>query len=284
MSELLAITIPIYKSETDHLEMISLKQCLKLLNTYPIIFFAPCDLDTKFYESVCEDADVDFKVERFDKKFFIGTGSYNKLMLSPAFYKRFINYKYILIYQLDAFIFKNDLVEWTQSDYDYVGAPIFLQQADTFDDSWCVGNGGFSLRKIEKHIRALQTFSYIKNIRELFEEILAQKTIKEKLKALCKLPLNLTVRNNSYYKFNTFPKNEDYFFGDYAPKTFDWFKVPTVREAAKFSIEGAIRTCYEFNGYEIPTGCHAWPKYDLPFWKPFIEKFGHLVERSKEFN
>jgi hypothetical protein len=32
--------------------------------------------------------------------------------LSASFYERFLDTKYILIYQLDAFVFKDELQEW----------------------------------------------------------------------------------------------------------------------------------------------------------------------------
>ena len=87
-------------------------------------------------------------------------------MLSNFFYSAFREYDYMLLYQLDAFVFKNELLYWCNKNYDYIGAPwiaskqtllkkIELQfkskrkqkRAEIF---FKVGNGGFSLRRIQK--------------------------------------------------------------------------------------------------------------------------------------
>lgn len=45
-------------------------------------------------------------------------------MLSAEFYDRFAAYEYVLIYQLDAFVFADRLAEFCQMGYDYIGAPV----------------------------------------------------------------------------------------------------------------------------------------------------------------
>ena len=32
------------------------------------------------------------------------------------------------------------------------------------------------------------------------------------------------------------------------------------------------------NQDRLPFGCHAWFRYDLEFWRPHIEAFGHDLE------
>lgn len=54
---------------------------------------------------------------------FVSVDSYNEMMLSPDFYRRFQVYDFMLIYQLDAFVFRDELDEWVAKDYDYIGAP-----------------------------------------------------------------------------------------------------------------------------------------------------------------
>ena len=50
--------------------------------------------------------------ESFEDEYFKGISGYNRLMMSEVFYRRFIGYEYILIYQLDAYIFKDELKKW----------------------------------------------------------------------------------------------------------------------------------------------------------------------------
>ena len=58
----------------------------------------------------------------FNDTYFESIYGYNQLMLNVEFYEAFSK-KYILIYQTDAFIFKDDLNYWCEKDYDYIGAP-----------------------------------------------------------------------------------------------------------------------------------------------------------------
>src|SRR3546814_12069713 len=65
----------------------------------------------------------DLGVCSFDDGYFKDISSYNSLMMSSAFYQSFLEYKYILIHQTDAFVFNNELKEWCEKDFDYIGDP-----------------------------------------------------------------------------------------------------------------------------------------------------------------
>jgi hypothetical protein len=66
--------------------------------------------------------------------------NYNNLLISKSFYENFIS-KFVLIFQTDSLIRRK--IDSDFFNYDYVGAP--------WKDNCqvCVGNGGFSLRKVE---------------------------------------------------------------------------------------------------------------------------------------
>jgi Protein of unknown function (DUF5672) len=261
-----AITIPIYKETPNADELASLNQCLKILNNHPVIFFAPESLNTKVYEEVLKNK---FTVERFDNQYFTDLTAYNRLMLNRKFYKKFKRFKYILIYQLDAWVFKDDLQYWCSAGYDYIGAPWF--------DNWnvinpgtefCgVGNGGFSLRKVKSHIKALQTFSYIQQPADIFSSFLKGR---RSLSAFKQLLLALTIRNNTFYKFNKYQENEDRFWGIVVKNNFSWFKVPDMLTAAKFSLEINAVMLYNMLNKQVPFGCHALEKYDPDFLDQLI--------------
>ena len=95
MSKRVAIVIPIYKNTLDANEAKSLAQCKKVLHQYPIIFVAPKSLDAEFLTN-------DDQVERFDDAYFKSPKTYNKLLINPLFYERFIDYEFMLIHQLSA--------------------------------------------------------------------------------------------------------------------------------------------------------------------------------------
>ena len=69
---------------------------------------------------------------------------------------------------------------------------------------------------------------------------------------------------------------EDKLIFDYMAKQ-EGFKLAPVADAVKFSFETNPDVLYRINGHRLPTGCHAWWQYNLPFWKPFIESYGYRL-------
>ncbi|MFT3825794.1 MAG: DUF5672 family protein [Chitinophagaceae bacterium] len=171
----LAIVVPVYKISPDSDEAFSLKQCLKVLFRHDIYLVCAEGLAIEEYEKIIqankgEETTVSFM--RFPAQYFSSIAGYNQLMLSKDFYKKFSAYQYMLIYQLDAFIFRDDLENWCSKGYDYVGAPwinwswsehyarfltlprkVFTKLG--YKGYNLVGNGGFSLRKTTSFINNL---------------------------------------------------------------------------------------------------------------------------------
>lgn len=105
--ELVKIVIPVYKTDLNVYETISLNQVVHVFKDYTKIIIKPASLDIKVILGKYENQ---FDVQDFDDDYFIDLVGYNSLMLSPEFYKRFLDSKYILIYQLDAFVFRDELL------------------------------------------------------------------------------------------------------------------------------------------------------------------------------
>jgi hypothetical protein len=259
----IAVTIPVYKKKPTISEIKSLQQCVRILSKRHFVFFAGNSFDASFYENVCSDK-VSFHIERFDDIFFKNVIGYNRLMLSQQFYKRFLQIKYLFIYQLDSFIFKDDLDYWCDLDYDNVGAPWFVgfdkpEQPYVFLGA---GNGGCTLRKTSSCHRILTTFKYLDNPFKIFQQN----------KSLIKLIKDITIQNNFYYRLNNFELNEDYFFASKAAEKFKWFRNCPPEKSVQFSFEVAPSFLFKLNNYRLPMCCHGWEKYEYDFWKPFIEK------------
>lgn len=261
-----AIAIPLYKEKPDRLELLSLQQCMNILHQHPFIFFVPESLNTIFYQEYCANK-ISFKFQKFKDNYFSGLKSYNKLMMSPVFYRQFSMFEYILIYQLDAWVFRDELLYWCKKGYDYIGAPWFKGWDKASPGAECIGigNGGLSLRKVSSHRRVLHSFSYIKKPRELFNNFKINKNFNE----FTEFIKRLTIKNNTFYLFNDYKSNEDYFWGSVVPANFKWFKLPPVSEALKFSIE-VNPSHFIKKEEELPFGCHAWQKYEPEFWKKYI--------------
>lgn len=246
-----AVVIPVYKPRLTAHEEVSYGRCLQVLGGRKIVLVAPKGLDLGNY--LLEDRD--WGVRRFPRRFFSGIAQYNKLMLSPGFYRQFLDYSYILVHQLDAFVFSDQLRAWCAREYDYIGAPWPGGMRIAPISFWgsehirrllpfwnrrrlCyVGNGGFSLRRVRSCIRLL-----------------------DKHRLIAKL----------------WAVNEDGFFSAYGQAE-SWFRIPSAGTAAAFSFEKEPRTLYERNRSRLPFGCHAWAKWDIAFWRPIFATLGYDI-------
>lgn len=150
-----AVVIPFYRESISELEKISLKQAISMFSYENIVFVIPNSLTEVF-------AQTKYRSVHFSDKFFCSVSAYNKLMLSKEFYQKFIDYEYILIYQLDAFVFSNQLHRFCQYEYDYIGAPWLYGMFYYKNPENCVkyvGNGGLSLRKVDSFLHILEGYT-----------------------------------------------------------------------------------------------------------------------------
>jgi hypothetical protein len=273
----IVIVIPVWKEEMTEFEKISFMQCLHVMKGYTVCMISYIHLNIDKYLEILNSNSVEYRLFFFEKSIFDSVESYNHLMMSVEFYINFIQFKYILIYQLDCFVFRDDLLSWINYDYSYIGAP----WVEGYDLSKYgnpvigVGNGGFSLRRVEDHLKAL----LLLNCKECFN-------IRTKLSFFAFVSIVVFLLKNSFFilkqkiKKNNFSLenyngNEDIFWSEIAGKQFCWFKIPDWKIAAQFAVEVQPRYFFELNNQLLPFGCHAWWRYDLDFWKPHIEKFGY---------
>ncbi|MDU1905928.1 MAG: DUF5672 family protein [Dysgonomonas sp.] len=63
---------------------------------------------------------------------------------------------------------------------------------------------------------------------------------------------------------------EDVFWGCEVNRCYPHLKIPSFKQASPFSFDMNPSLCYELNDYKLPFVCHAWYRYELDFWKPFI--------------
>ena len=221
-----AIVIPIYKEDLSPLEEISLIQVRRILHNYKIIFVAPDNVNFPYLNS----NDV---IIRFDSSYFSSIESYNRLMLSADFYKTFFNFDYILIYQLDAFVFYDALEYFCSLNYDYIGAPWPMMWVYPIGTRKIrVGNGGFCLRKVRACYDVLVRYNFM---------------IKEYLDAKI---------------------NEDTFFAHC--KAYCNFNIAPIDIAYQFSMEFNPRRSIMKNQGHVPFGCHGWYTYDPKFYAQLL--------------
>jgi hypothetical protein len=261
------IVIPIYKSfdSLSNFEYLSLQQVFKVFSGKSIKFICSKDFNFSDYFSVANSFNFKGEVETFDNIYFQSIKGYNYLLMSQHFYERFSNYRYMLIYQLDAYIFRDALNEWVNKGYSYVGAPWIIKRNDEiiFDG---VGNGGFSLRHIKTHLKVLESWGN-GDFLFLYVRYCFQKGI---MPSLFMKWVLFRLRKKYYIIFKEHKGNEDIFWCKIAAGKFSWYTLPNFEEALEFSMETEPRYAFEKNNNQLPFGCHALEKYDLDFWKKWI--------------
>ena len=260
-------------------EKISMRHLLHYLGAYDKYFIVPRGMDFHL---------EGLTVKSFSKKYFGSMRAHSRLLYLPEFWKTFEDYKYVLMYHLDALVFRDELLNWCETDVDYIGAP-FIPCADS---PWVkepgVGNGGFALMKVEAALRVLHNRYRTEPIRYwedrfagLLKSILAvlrnpRRLAPNWLRRPLTQPLRQSLQRLDVAEVNV--QNNDIFWSYHAVKYLPDFKIPDWQTALRFAFEAAPRHCFELNGRELPFGCHAWPKFDRGFWDPFL--LSDTAERS----
>jgi hypothetical protein len=285
------IVIPVYRLPLPEDELSSLTNTMLLLASYSIHLVCPQGLDPNLDLSLghlLEDAvkaGRDVEVTYFSTSFFESVSTYNNLMLSPSFYQKFIAWDYILIAQLDAWIFSPDLACWLEYGYSYLGAP-WLSLADLPLGLDCpkeaVGNGGLSLRRVVHHHAVLVSwrfrYSPVLGLREILSahsplqpcsEGVSMHSLLRFLNRMFLVLRRLVSWRNSLSYYAKCGLNEDILLGLLAPRVFPWFRVADPRVAARFSLDE--NPGFFFQRYlgsdSLPFGCHAWRKSYASFWQ-----------------
>ena len=148
------ILVPVHSEHMTYDEKQSFLQLKKVLGSHPVGLVCPDNISVDEYHEVWGDSLLVF---RFGTEFFTDRMAYCRLVTSDWFYKAFTEYEYMLIYQLDCWVFRDELDHWCSTGFDYIGAPFFIKWFA--DRNKYVGNGGFSLRKISSMITYLQKFN-----------------------------------------------------------------------------------------------------------------------------
>lgn len=249
------VVIPIYKSRLNKYERLSIDLVKEKLSCCDIFFMAHKELDMEEYRQ-----DKEIKAVYFPKRYFNNSMAYSRLLLKEEFYKRFSDYKYMLIVQTDALVLGNaqQLDMFFRQGYDYWGArwrrPVKIHSVEVRRDLWIfsafpdifwkyicrhprycfVGNGGLSLRNIKKTIALL--------------------------------------REKKIYAAVWFD-NEDKFFAYHGLKNHVNFKVAPEDMADSFSLEDFIKQ--RLNEAQ-PFGVHAWRRWAELQTIRYLKEHGYL--------
>jgi hypothetical protein len=254
----LSVVVPVYRAFLDPHETISLESAFRVLGAHHLVMVKPAGLDTTEIE-----ARFPFRaIETFDPPYFASVQGYNRLLLTAGFYQRFLASTYLLICQLDVFVFRDELAGWLARDYDYVGAPWLSGNAAsllihrvamaigrllpggrernyTYETRNRVGNGGFSLRKVETHHR---------------------------LSLELKDAIDRYLRHAGTHHFH-----EDVFWSLEPARHGCRHRTPEVEEALAFAWDVNPERLSALAGGRLPMAAHGWYRgRHLEFWAPRV--------------
>lgn len=147
------ITIVAYKEHLENYEKLSLHRMYKVLAPkYDVLYVIPStegfDL-TEYMDIAAQYGEVVSRIT-MDEDFFKNKFGYNILFTSLWFYYYFLNmgYEYMFVYQLDCYVFRNDLEDWMN---------LGLKQCECICTNWdgYAFFNGQGLRRIEDYCNFL---------------------------------------------------------------------------------------------------------------------------------
>ncbi len=261
------VVVPVYKSVLSESESISAEVINFHLSGYDIKLACPDGLQAperlKRYDKIV-----------FEGKYFESIKGYNSLLLRRDFYEAFVEYRYILICQLDCLVFSSRLDHWCRQGYDYIGAPLKLKNERGIS-KYAVGNGGLSLRRVSSFLKVLESAEKGQGALNTFTRLcfdtppdIAAKNMLPKIRKIAGTARSILNGTNPYTE--RYSMNEDLFWSFRAALFNPAFRIPMPEIACGFSIEKEAQYWINVNGGGLPFGCHAWNKYDREFWTKHI--------------
>jgi hypothetical protein len=230
-------------------EAFSLRQCANVLAKHPIRLVCPAGLDISKYLAIAPNIVADF----ISPHHLSGKDEYNYLKCLPYLYERYAAFDYMLTYELDSFVFEDQLDYWCERSWDYIGAPWFEGYYECSSRSRMigVGNSGFSLRNIRTARRALRAFRWSR-LKKLISACL---THGYSLRSAVREAFDFSsMLANAFSEFDAV--HEDLFWCYTIPTVYPHFRIPPPLEAIAFSFEANPQLLHFFNGYRLPFGAH----------------------------
>jgi hypothetical protein len=269
-SKRVAIVIPMSsRTELTEEERISKLQLERHLGGYDRFLLVP--------EGVTHDFEGYRNIE-FPKRFFGSAANHGKLLGTRAFYRAFLDYEFVFFYHFDSLVFSDQLEEWCDRGIDYIGPPWVKCEDSPWVTRPRVGNGGFTLLRVEAALKAL-TGRYVANPSFFWFDLFTAYAPAWFVKLLERIewfwPARRLLREwREVHDPCAHNRNNDIFWSDKAVLYHPGFRVASLEDGLRFAFEVSPRTCFEMNGRRMPFGCHAWGRYDKTFWQP------HLVTTS----
>jgi len=263
----LAIIIIIgYKPFLTENEKASLRQCYNVLHRYPIKVISGKGMDVSEYRKVIPNIEIEFVDPKWTSSYLMNS----QFKTNGWLYNRYRDYEYILFYELDAWVFRDELEYWCKKGFDYIGAPWFDIRTKQTTGS---GNGGFSLRRNSSSLRMTNRIAFLKKVRRFWFKSYLQAIIPfETIIRICKTPLHIRKPEDVTSMLLEKEILEDYYWCKKIAVVFNDFSVAPAEISYQFSFEANPGLLFEMNQNNLPFGCHAWEKHEPHFWEKHIRE------------
>jgi len=264
------VVIPVHLPNPAAAEIVSLRQCGKVLSRWDIVILAPMFLDLTAYYKLIPNA----RELRVKPGWMESIKAYNQLMMSPVVFSALKEYSHMLLHEPDAIVLRDELDYWCNQPFDYVGAPWFEGFKDAKGDAPVVGvgNSGFSLHRLEMSryitVSRRRWYPWRQIVADLIQGALGNSS------SLQRALFGVGSVGQMKGAWKLFRENCDKFWSYFVPEMFPDFKVAPVTSAVRFSWEAQPMTCMEMSQGKLPFGIHAWAKYDLDFLTPHLAAAG----------
>lgn len=261
------VVIPIHSSTPTNNELVAFKRCYEILNKHDIYILTYPELNLNAYKTIISNINIKF----ISKNNLASLMNYNKMKIDLSFYYLFTEYHYLLTYELDAYVFRDDLDLWVNKNLDYIGAP-FVKLVNNKLEIVSVGNSGFSLRKVSKCIDCLEKIHTLMQLAEIINKLKLKYLIKfiAYFERYFNTKFFVQARLISAYT-NDIYIHEDVFWCKYISFLFPDFLLSEKNLALSFSFERYPAKSYILNNNTLPFGCHAWSKYEPEFWQKYMK-------------
>lgn len=262
-----AVMVPLPVPDLREDERISLGQLRKHLDGYEKFLLVPKGMHGSM---------PGFQRMELNRRYFGSAANHNRLLFTLAFWNRFRDFEYVLMYHLDALVFRDELLEWCGSGIDYIGAPWVRSEQTPWVEVERCGNGGFALYRIPSVMEVLinrmvekpelllvdRFAGWLDKLRK--QLVSFRDRASDRVGSGIRTRINLWIHKLEYVEVNKRPN--DYFWAMDAVRYKPDFRVGSLEEGLRFAFEADPEGCLHRNEGRLPFGAHAWERYDKGFW------------------
>ena len=260
-------------------EQISLRHLERHLGHYDRFIVAPEGLEIGAYPG--------YRVLPFPRRFFGSAIAHGSLVMSPRFYEAFAEYEYMLLYHLDALVFRDELLEWCSRDFDFIGAPWFqIVAPGKFSEELSANGaqGGFSLRRVRAFLEIVRSRRPSVAPAEYWRRITSGQSLIGKAALIPRWAVKqIPMLNSPQWEQRRYWHDcEDLFLVERGRDYYPAFRVATAEEALPFAFDVNPEICFELNGRRMPFGAHGWLKpHRRAFWEPYLIRDAEPAEQGR---